>query len=122
MIFLLPIETIIRDQQKAYYTALRGSGNIGDGTVFTEFMLQAILKGFQDCLSLTGQENVQVSDQVKNVIQALASGPQKALDLMEAFGLSHRQTFRKNYLRPALQSGLIAHAFRVSDTLKWNLG
>lgn len=79
----------------------------GDSTVFVEFMLQAILDGFKETLSLTDQENVQASDQVKRIVQALAPGPQKALQLMEEFGLSHRQTFRKNYLQPALQSGFV---------------
>jgi Fic family protein len=104
---LLPIETIIRDQQKKYYKALRSSDDTGDSTVFVEFMLQAILSGFKESLSLTGQENVQVSDQVKRIVLALAPGPKKALQLMEEFGLSHRQTFRENYLKPALQSGFI---------------
>ena len=100
---LLPIESIIRDQQKDYYTALRSSDNTGDSIVFVEFMLQAILDGFKDSLSLTDQ----VSGQVKRIAQALASRPKKALELMEEFGLSHRQTFRKNYLRPALNGGFI---------------
>ncbi|MDO4851153.1 MAG: hypothetical protein Q4A93_04760 [Actinomycetota bacterium] len=30
-----------------------------------------------------------------------------ALELMDAMGFSERSTFRKNYLRPALESGLI---------------
>lgn len=104
---LLPIESIIRDQQKDYYAALRGSDNRGDSTLFVEFMLQAILDGFEDSLSLTDQVNGQVSDQVKRIVLALASRPKKALQLMEEFGLSHRQTFRKNYLRPALHDGFI---------------
>jgi len=104
---LLPIETIIRDQQKKYYKALRSSDDTGDSTPFIEFMLQAILDGFKESLSLTDQETVQVSDQVKRIVQALAPGSKKALQLMEEFGLSHRQTFRKNYLQPALQSGFV---------------
>jgi len=30
-----------------------------------------------------------------------------AVDLMERLGLKHRPTFRKNYLHPALDAGLI---------------
>lgn len=104
---LLPIESIIRDQQKEYYKALRNADQAADCTPFVEFMLKAILVGLKETSPLTDQVNVQVSVQVKKLLQALASRPKKALELMEAFNLSHRQTFRKNYLRPALLAGLI---------------
>ena len=60
-----------------------------------------------ETLSLTDQVSEQGNDQVKRIIQALSSRPKKALELMEEFGLSHRPTFRKNYLRPALHDGFI---------------
>lgn len=104
---LLPIESIIRDQQREYYAALRGADNSGDSTLFVEFMLQAILNGLQDSLSSTDQVGDQVNDQVKKIVQLLAARPKKALEIMAAFGLSHRQTFRKNYLKPALRDGFI---------------
>lgn len=38
----LPIESIIHDNQKAYYDAINTSNNNGDSTVFIEFMLSVI--------------------------------------------------------------------------------
>lgn len=38
----LPVESIIHDRQQAYYDAINASNNIGESTVFIEFMLSAI--------------------------------------------------------------------------------
>lgn len=49
----------------------------------------------------------QVSDQVKNLLEVLGDMTLSASELMQALGLKHRPTFRKNYLKPALEEGLI---------------
>jgi Fic family protein len=48
-IFLyLPVESVIRDRQKYYYDVLARSDNLGDSTVFIEFMLDSILTTIQE--------------------------------------------------------------------------
>lgn len=47
------------------------------------------------------------TDQVKKLIQALGNEIVSASELMRRIGLSHRATFRENYLNPALEAGLI---------------
>jgi len=49
----------------------------------------------------------QVSDQVKRLLKAIENRQISAIELMESLSLSHRPTFRKNYLHPALEAGLI---------------
>ncbi len=98
----LPVETVIRENQSAYYAALAQADNEAKATVFVEFMLQSILKSLN-----TDQVSDQVTDQVKSVLTALSKGPLSAGDLMAALGLSHRPTFRKNYLNPALEGGWV---------------
>jgi len=50
----------------------------------------------------------QVTDQVANLLKVLPAGVAlKTSDLMHQLGLSHRATFRKSYLHPALAAGLI---------------
>ena len=49
----------------------------------------------------------QVSDQVKRLLNSLNDSPMSAMELMEALSLSHRPTFLKDYLRPALEADLI---------------
>ncbi|MCF7864420.1 MAG: hypothetical protein K9L89_06505 [Kiritimatiellales bacterium] len=56
---------------------------------------------------LTDQVGDQVTDQVKRLVQAVALSRLSAAELMGKLNLSHRPTFRKNYLHPALEAGLI---------------
>lgn len=49
----------------------------------------------------------QVTDQVIILLSALGEKELSAVELMGALSLSHRPTFRTNYLNPALESGLI---------------
>lgn len=53
------------------------------------------------------QDTDQVSDQVKALLSCFGNSELSALELMRKLGLSHRPTFRKNYLNPALSKGLI---------------
>lgn len=48
----LPIETLIKEQQKQYYEALEKSDITGSSTVFIEFMLEIILKSLEELLNI----------------------------------------------------------------------
>lgn len=103
----LPVETVIREQQAAYYQALAESDGAAEATPFVAFMLQALLTAMGE-VALTDQVSDQVSDQVKRLLAAFRDTKTlKAAELMTRLGLQHRPTFRKNYLNPALAAGLI---------------
>ena len=59
----------------------------------------------------TDQDSDQVTDQDKNqidrIISAIGEDTLSAAEIMARLGLSHRPTFRKNYLNPALEQNLI---------------
>ena len=59
----------------------------------------------------TGQDDDQVGDQDKSpgerLLSVLGSDVLSAAELMQRLGLSHKPTFRKNYLNPAIEQGLI---------------
>lgn len=60
----IPIESVVRDNQEAYYKALEDSGSAGESTPFIEFMLEIIL----DALNKAIKENKNVPLKVpKNV-------------------------------------------------------
>lgn len=103
----MPIETVVRDRQSDYYKALGEADKAGTSTVFVDFMLKAMLQALEEASKATDQVTDQVSDQVNALLKCLKDGAQTAAELMKALGLSHRPTFRKNYLNPALESGLI---------------
>ena len=103
----LPVETVIREQQAAYYQALAESDGAAEATPFVTFMLQALLTAMSE-VALTDQVSDQVSDQVKRLLAAFREAKTlKAAELMNLLDLQHRPTFRNNYLNPALAAGLI---------------
>lgn len=103
----LPVESVIAVQQEAYYTALSAADHIADASPFVEFMLGALLQALREA-GQSDQVTDQVTDQVARLLAALAPGAAlKSQELMERLGLSHRPTFTRNYLKPALAAGLV---------------
>ncbi len=103
----LPVESVIREQQDAYYEALAVSDKAAEAAPFVEFMLAALRQALLEGVS-GDQVSDQVSDQVARLLQALPPGEAlKASELMQRLGLAHRPTFSNNYLKPALVAGLI---------------
>lgn len=102
----LPIEELIKERQQEYYDALAISDNKADCTVFVEMMMQIIFDALNN-LDTTDQVSDQVSDQVNILLNCMGNEVLSATQLMQRLGLSHRPTFRKNYLNPALKNGLI---------------
>lgn len=102
----LPVETMVYERQQEYYVVLGRSNDNDDCTDFISFMLRAIWDTL-NIYTYTDQDNDQVSDQVKCLLNAVGSRTLSALELMNRLGLKHRPTFRKNYLNPAIDAGLI---------------
>lgn len=107
----LPVEAVIREQQEAYYAALSAADQMAESTPFVEFMLQALSLALEEAVRnepVTAQVTDQVTDQVAKLLRALrGSAPLGVNDLMAEVGLAHKATFRANYLKPALEVGLI---------------
>jgi Fic family protein len=101
----LPVETVIRDCQQDYYRVLTEADKKGDVTPFIEFMLRVMLEAVQG--AVTDQASDYVTDQVSRLLKEIGERERSASDLMKATGLSHRPTFRKNYLKPAIEAGWV---------------
>jgi hypothetical protein len=69
---------------------------------FVEFMLKALHDAISEAIATD-----QVTDPVALLIEAIGGSELSSTDLMKALRLSHRPTFRKNYLNPALEGGWI---------------
>ena len=113
----IPVESLVYARQSDYYEAIRESSANGDSTPFIIFMLEAILETVRHS-STTDQEYDQVTDQVVRLLAELRDGPRSAAVVMAALGLSHRPTFRNNYIRPALEAGLIEMTRPESPTAR----
>jgi len=104
----LPVETVIRDQQDAYYAALSRADQLGEATPFVEFMLSALQQALLDAGSTDDHSTEPLSDQVASLLRCLSHRQaMRAAELMDSLGISHRATFRENYLNPALAQGLV---------------
>ena len=113
----VPVESLVHARQGEYYDAIRESSAKGENTPFIVFMLEAILEAVRD-FSTTDQAGDQVTDQVARLLAELRNGPKSATELMGALGLSHRPTFRNNYISPALSAELVAMTLPESPTAR----
>lgn len=114
MFFWLPIEELIQSRQKEYYDTLGIADKKADSSGFVELMMEIIRDSLNEVAVVgrsTDQDSDQVTDQDKNqidrIISAIGEDTLSAAEIMARLGLSHRPTFRKNYLNPALEQNLI---------------
>ncbi|NER85336.1 MAG: Fic family protein, partial [Leptolyngbya sp. SIO1D8] len=105
--FLLPIKSLIKEEQTRYYQTLEQADQAANSTIFIEFMLDIIDSVLTQTGSDTDQATDQVSDQVRKLLAVMDDGYFTTQTLMKRLGLSHRPTFRKNYLIPALAANLL---------------
>ena len=110
----VPVESLVKERQQDYYAALGRADKLADSTCFIEFMLAAMRDTLKNIVQ-SDQENDYVSDHVSDHVKEHVNSLLKILgdralsiaEMMEMLRMKHRPTFRKNYLNPALQSGVI---------------
>jgi Fic family protein len=113
MMAWVPVETLVKERQTEYYQVLGLADKNADSTVFIEFMLTAIRDTCGELIHsvpVTDQVPIRYrpgTDQVAELLEILGEKTMSAAELMAALGLSHRGSFRANYLNPALEAGLI---------------
>lgn len=131
--YYLPVEELIQKRQSEYYKALSNATAMTDNACFVEYILEVIketLVSFTESAD-TDQVTDQVTDHVTDQVTAKYSASNTKLntfdklspvakliyvlgndtlslkELMERLHLSHKPTFRQNYLTPALEQHLI---------------
>ncbi|MDR2675088.1 MAG: Fic family protein [Opitutaceae bacterium] len=109
----LPVETMVHDNQWAYYEAINRSTQNTDCGVFIDFMLGEIRDSLLKHKGETFVENAkndqvcdQATDRVILLLKALKPGEKTSFEARNRLGLRHGPTFRANYLVPALAAGL----------------
>lgn len=103
-----PVESIIKDNQEEYYRAISLSTTEGKSNRFILFMLGVIREAVSDLARDTHNHQNHISNQIKALMSVIETYPMSAAELMGKLGLRSRASFRRNYLRPALEAGLIA--------------
>lgn len=108
--YWLPIEELIRSRQQEYYNALGASNRESDSSAFVELMLEIILDTLRETTVVGNAEEstkAAANSYIQKLLHVLGDEELSAAEIMRRLGLSHRPTFRKNYLNPALEQGFI---------------
>lgn len=104
----LPIESRIHEFQDAYYDAIAACHVAGSSGAFIEFMLDKINLTLDWALQQVSEKDSYLSEGVQKLLNVMEyDTPYSAAALMEKLRLKSRDNFRKQYLNPALEKGLI---------------
>ena len=125
-----PIESLINERKALYYQAMAKSYDEQDIAPFIMFMLDVLYDALYDIPEGKMQSVPDVFDdnddgydfgdgdddddhsgelsiQVEKLMNVLGDKPMTSRQLLDALGLHHRQSFRKLYIQPAIEAGLI---------------
>ncbi len=104
----IPIESQIERFQEEYYNVIAQCHVNGDSNLFIEFMLRQIDQILKRSSVTVGRTKEGISEYVKRLLDVMEyEVPYTAVTLMKLLGLKSKESFRKNYLNPAIELQLI---------------
>ncbi len=104
----IPIESQIEKFQDDYYDAIARCHVEGESTTFIEFMLMQIDKILDEVSGQISESSEQMTEYLKRMLDAMEYDvPYTATAIMGMLGLRSKETFRKNYMNPALELNLV---------------
>lgn len=104
----VPIESRIEKFQKDYYEAIARSNAKGNSDDFIEFILKCIDDVLNEITEQLQTSETALSESVKKLLGAMEfETPLTSADIMLRLDLKSKETFRKNYLNPAMALGLV---------------
>ncbi|MCI9434518.1 MAG: Fic family protein [Bacilli bacterium] len=104
----LPIETQIRKYQDEYYEAIAICNSEGKSNKFIEFMLRMIDETLIEFIFLSETASLYDNIYVAKLLNVMEYNiPMTAHDIMLKLGIKSKETFRANYLNPAIKAGLV---------------
>lgn len=108
MFEFIPIESQIEKFQDGYYEAIAKCHIDGKSNVFIEFMLEQIDNILDEIITQLKANTEMLSPYVSKMLDVMEYGiPYSANQIMEKLGLKSKETFRKNYMNPALEVGVV---------------
>lgn len=104
----IPLESQIEKYQNAYYDAIAKCHVAGNSDIFIEFILKMIDQVLDDVIVQISKSNAETSEYLKKLLEVMEYDvPYPAVAIMNALGLKSRETFRKNYINPAIKMGAV---------------
>lgn len=115
----VPIETEIKKYQEDYYRVIHECNQKGSATKFIEFMLKMIDGTLEKLVISTSNQANYISVYVNRLLDIMEEGAAMTTSqLMKQLGLKSRASFRKHYLLPAIENGLIKMTLPEKPTSK----
>lgn len=101
----LPLESVIKEKQQAYYDAIEASTDMGESIPFVTFMLESIL----ETIKITPQETPQVTPQDERLQKVLAfcTTPKSRKEIQEHVSMKDRKHFKEVVLDVLLADGYL---------------
>ena len=104
----IPLESRIEKFQQEYYDAISECHGRGSSDVFVEFMLERIEEIIDETETAWKRRSVETSGYVSRMLACMEYDvPYTAVEIMRMLRLTSRSSFRKIYLAPALELGLV---------------
>lgn len=104
----IPLESQIEKFQAEYYDAIAKCHVNGNSNVFIEFMLDMIDQILDEVIVQVNRANAETSEYVKRMLDVMEYDiPYTSNAIMDTLKLKSKETFRKNYLNPAMELGLV---------------
>jgi len=104
----IPIESQVEKFQDDYYEAIARCHVQGESTIFIEFMLEQIDKILDEIAGQVSDGSEYMTEYLKRMLDAMEYDvPYTSVAIMEMLGLKSKETFRKNYMNPALKHNLV---------------
>lgn len=104
----LPIESRIKEYQEDYYKVISNCHKTGNSNEFIEFMLKMIDEVLGELITDT---SIQINNFNNYIIKLLDvmdyNVAMSSIEIMKKLGIKSKETFRDNYLNPALEAGLV---------------
>lgn len=105
---LIPIESETENLQSDYYSAIESCHSAGNSTQFIEFMLEQIDRVIDRVDRKIKMNCAQNDIYINRLLSVMSYGvPYSASQLLSELGLKSRDSFRANYLQPAIDAGLV---------------
>ncbi len=104
----LPLESRIHEFQDGYYDAIAVCHSAGSSNAFIEFMLDMINQTLDQALRQISEKDAYLSEPLQKLMEIMEYDvPYTAAQLMKSLQLKSKDNFRRLYLNPAIEKGLI---------------
>lgn len=104
----ISIESQIEKFQDEYYDAIAKCHVQGESTIFIEFMLSQIDKMLGEMEGLVAEGSEYMTEYLRKMLGVMEYDvPYTSSAIMGLLGLKSRETFRKNYMNPAIKNNLV---------------